>query len=77
MHLHLKYSDVLKIVTGKQACEYLLAHGVPLTKVATSTYLRELTSSYTGKHYPRSRYGLELALYDLERLETAIKAARP
>ena len=77
MHLHLTYADVLKIVTAKQACEYLLAHNVPLTKIATGTYLRGVASTYTRKHYPRSRNGLELALYDLGRLEAAIKAAQP
>lgn len=76
MHLKLSYSDVLKIVTAKQACEYLLRNNKPMTVLATGKYLRELTGGYMGKVYPRSRAGLEAALHDLMRLEAAIRAAR-
>lgn len=76
MHLNLTYADVLKIVTAKQACEYLLRNGKPLTVLATGKYLRELTGSYMGKKYPQSRKGLEATFHDLERLEAAIRAAR-
>lgn len=76
MHLNLTYADVLKIVTAKQACEYLLQHHQPLTPLATGKYLRELTGSYMGKTYPRSRRGVQEALHDLERLEAAIRVAR-
>lgn len=76
MHLDLTYADVLKIVTAKQAAEYLLEYHKPLTAIATGKYVRELTGKYMGKTYPRTRAGLQSALHDLSRLEAAIRAAR-
>jgi hypothetical protein len=37
-----------------------------LTRTATPANLRVMASEYTGKTYPRSRNGLEMALNDLK-----------
>jgi len=39
-----------------------------LTRTATPANLREMASEYTGKTYPRSRNGLEMALVDLKQI---------
>lgn len=40
-----------------------------LTRTATPATLRAIATEYTGRHYPRSRRGLELALADLKKVK--------
>ena len=43
-----------------------------LTRIASPANLRAIASEYTGKHYARSRKGLETALADLITLRNEV-----
>jgi len=51
-----------------QAIRLFLNTGMMVTRGMNGSRLRDLVSGITGKSYPRSRKGLEVALADLEAL---------
>jgi len=56
------------VLAAKHGGEFYLKHGMVVNRAYTPANLRRFAEQYTGKHYNRSRKGLEAAVKDLQKL---------
>ena len=57
--------DTFRARVVLSAIKLYLATGMQANRMYTPANMKRVVSEYTGKHYPRSRKGLEQAYHDL------------